>query len=120
VQSWRLPRAPHADCAWQVCPLPWQHTAPPEQSVADAQTVAVPDGQVPLWHVAVPPPAPPSVAARQHALPDAQSVGAPQTCAVPDGHVVWHVLAAPAEPRQHWPVMQSAVPMHEGGGRQVP
>ncbi len=120
AQIWRLPRIPHADCAWQVPPLAWQQTSPPEQSLDAAQIVVVPDGQAALvWQVATP--APESAPARQHALPVAQSVGAEQTWAVPEAHAVWHVLGPPEEPRQHcWPIMQSPVPMHDGGVRQVP
>ena len=120
VQIWRLPLAPQADWAWQVPPLAWQQTSPPAHALEDAQIVTVPDAQaVPVLQVAVPPP--PSVGVKQHELPLAQSVGAEHTCAVPDGHVVWHVLGPHAEPRQHcWPVMQSAVPAHEGGVLHVP
>jgi hypothetical protein len=111
---------PQDDWAWQVPPLAWQHTSPPEHALEDAQIVTVPDGQAaPVWQVAEPPPA--SFAVKQQALPVPQSVGAEHTWAAPDGHAVRHVLGPPAEPAQHcWPVMQSAVPMQDGGVLHVP
>ncbi|MGH7732944.1 MAG: hypothetical protein ACREOE_04370 [Gemmatimonadales bacterium] len=100
-------------------PLPWQHTSPPH-SLDEVHSVVLPDGQaVPVTHVAVPPP--PSTPAKQHLLPVAQSIAAEQTWAVPDAHEVAHVLAAPAAPAQHcWPIMQLALPVHDGGVRHVP
>jgi hypothetical protein len=100
VHTCRLPRAPHADDAWQVPPLAWQQTSPPEQSVKELHSDVLPDGHAePATQVAAPPP--PSAAAKQHLLPVAQSVVAPQTWAVPGEQDVAHVLGAPAEPRQH-------------------
>jgi hypothetical protein len=77
AQICRFPRAPHADCTWQVWPPPSQHTVPVPQSVDVAQTFVLPLGQVPpAVHVLEPPP---SLAPVQHAWPVAQSVGAAQT-----------------------------------------
>jgi hypothetical protein len=55
---------PHADCAWQVCPPPWQHTRAVPQSVDVAQISAVPLGHVvPAAQVLA---LPPSAALMQH------------------------------------------------------
>jgi hypothetical protein len=78
---------PHADCAWQVCPPPWQHTRPVVQSADAAQTSAVPLGHVvPAVHVLEL--LPPSAVLMQHTWPVAQSVGIAHTCAVPEEHAV--------------------------------
>jgi hypothetical protein len=86
VQICRLPGIPHADCAWHVCPPPWQHTVPLAQSADVAQIFVVPLGHVvPDWQVLEPPPSAPE---EQHTLPIAQSEGAAQTWEVPVGHAV--------------------------------
>jgi hypothetical protein len=101
AQTCRLPRAPHADWTWHVCPPPSQQTVPVAQSVEAAQTIALPPGQaVPGTHALLPAA---SAALVQHTAPVAQSVGAPQTRALPEGHAVpvWHAFGAPAAPAQH-------------------
>ncbi len=121
AQTWRFPRVPHIDCIWHVCPPPWQHTRPAEQSAVVPQIRVVPLGHaVPVWHVLE---LPASAADVQHACPIAQSVAAAQACRLPAGQAVpvWHAFTPAVVPAQHTcPLPQSIVPAHEGGARQMP